>query len=66
MKHLNVLTAERPAVAAEFAPIQLKDLVGDNTGLAKGGVILPRDPLGNMEGDQVRWLTAQWDNWLQK
>lgn len=64
MKHLNVLTAERPAVAAEFAPIQLKDLIADNLGIgAKGDFRLP---LGNMEADEVRWLTAQWDNWMQK
>lgn len=61
MKHLKVLSAEKPLKAEEVAWIQLKDLIGPN--IPKVG---PVTPTGNMSNEQVRWLTAQWDNWLQK
>ncbi|HOJ32984.1 MAG TPA: hypothetical protein PKY35_07105 [Candidatus Hydrogenedentes bacterium] len=51
MKHLKVLSEKKPMKAEEVAWIQLKDLIGSAAGLSD---------------EQVYWLQAQWDNWLQK
>lgn len=51
MKHLKVLSEKKPMKAEEVAWIQLKDLIGTAAGL---------------QPEQIGWLTAQWDNWLQK
>jgi hypothetical protein len=61
MKHLKVLSTEKPIKAEEVAWIQLKDLVATN--IPKVGFV---GPTGNMSQEQVRWLATQWDNWLQK
>jgi len=50
MKHIKVLSEVKPMKAEEVAWIQLKDLIAP----------------ANLSGDQIFWLTAQWDNWLQK
>ena len=51
MKHIKVLSEVKPMKAEEVAWIQLKDLIGSAAG---------------MSNEQIQWLTAQWDNWLQK
>ena len=65
MKHLKVLSTEKPVRAAEVAWVELKDLIGPNTSKASttgfvGAVTT------NLSNEQVGWLTAQVDNWLQK
>ena len=61
MKHVKVLTVEKPARAEEVAWIQLKDILGTNK-FGNPNI----NPLGNMSQQQARWLITQFDNWLQK
>jgi hypothetical protein len=60
MKHLTVLSTERPAKAQETAWVQVKDLIASNY---KGGGFFGG---GNMSAEQLGWLATQWDNALQK
>lgn len=65
MKHVQVLSSQKPAKAEETAWIQLKDIIGNNyTAPALGGFVGP--VASNMSGEQSGWLAAQFDNWLQK
>jgi hypothetical protein len=61
MKHVKVLTVEKPARAQQVAWVQLKDVLGTNKA---GNPAI--NPLGNMSQQQARWLINQFDNWLQK
>ncbi|MBN2308369.1 MAG: hypothetical protein JXR94_05325 [Candidatus Hydrogenedentes bacterium] len=49
MKHVKVLSTERPVHADQFAWVELKNIFG---------------PL-KLNADQARWLLAAIDNWLQ-
>lgn len=51
MKHVKVLSGERPACGAITAWVQLKDIIGIGRGLNR---------------TQAIWLASQIDNWLQK
>lgn len=51
MKHVKVLSSERPACSAITAWVQLKDIIGIGRGL---------------NPTQAIWLASQIDNWLQK
>lgn len=62
MKHLTVLSAQKPLQAQEVAWIQLKDLIGTNIQKPPAAIL----PTGNMSQEQVSWLATQWDNMLQK
>jgi hypothetical protein len=61
MKHVKVLSTEKPVQAQEVAWVQLKDIIGTNKA---GNPAL--NPQGNMSIAQTRWLAAQIDMWLQK
>lgn len=60
MKHLKVLSTERPVKAEQVAFVQLKDLIWP-TVTPKGSV----SPT-TLTDTQTAWLAAQWDNFLQK
>ncbi|MBI4558357.1 MAG: hypothetical protein HY706_12315 [Candidatus Hydrogenedentes bacterium] len=55
MKHLKVLSNQKPAQAAETAWVQLKDIICVGN-LCPGGLNLR----------QGKWLATQVDQWLQK
>lgn len=59
MKHVKVLSTEKPAQADEVAWIQLKDIIGGNQppGKAFGGNLIP---------GQAGWMMARFDQWMQK
>lgn len=60
MKHLKVLSTERPVKAEQVAFVQLKDLIAPT--VTPKGSFTPT----TMTGTQTAWLAAQWDNFMQK
>ena len=53
MKHVKVLSSERPAKADETSYITFKELI------TPGG-------LGTLSSNGAAWLTGLWDTYLQK